>query len=75
LAIIALYIFKPSIYQAIEKVSSKEGVEVELTDAVELLVNWRRDVYALKLQRDERRIDVGSPETYLEMLWTIFMGL
>jgi len=75
LAIIALYIFKPSIYQAIEKVSSKRDIEVELTDAVELLINWRRNVYALKLQRDERRIDVGSPETYLETLKTMFMGL
>ena len=75
LAIIALYIFKPSIYQAIEKVGSKGGVEVELTDAVELLINWGRDVYALKLQRDERRIDIGSPETYLETLKTMFTGL
>jgi len=75
LAIIALYIFKPSIYQAIEKVGSKGGVGVELTDAVELLINWGRDVYALKLQRDERRIDIGSPETYLETLKTMFTGL
>jgi UTP--glucose-1-phosphate uridylyltransferase len=74
LAIIALYIFKPSIYQAIEKVKSKGGVEVELTDAVELVISWGRDVYALKLLRDEKRVDVGSPETYLEMLRTMFMG-
>lgn len=75
LAIIALYIFKPSIYQVIEKVGSKGGAEVELTDAVELLINWGHDVYALKLQRDERRIDIGSPETYLETLKTMFTGL
>ena len=75
LAIIALYIFKPSIYQAIEKVSSNGSIEVELTDAVELLINWRRNVYALKLLRGERRIDVGSPETYLETLRAMFMTL
>jgi UTP--glucose-1-phosphate uridylyltransferase len=74
LAIIALYIFKPSIYQAIEKVKSKGGVEVELTDAVELVISWGRDVYALKLQHDEKRVDVGSPETYLETLRTMFVG-
>ena len=75
LAIVALYIFKPSIYQAIEKASSNGGIEVELTDAVELLINWRRNVYALKLHRGERRIDVGSPETYLETLRAMFMTL
>lgn len=75
LAIIALYVFKPSIYQALEKATSNEGIEVELTGAVELLINWRCDVYALKLQRGERRIDVGSPETYLETLRAMFMTL
>jgi len=75
LAIIALYIFKPSIYQAIDRVKSKGGIEVELTDAVELLMNQGCNVYALKLQRDERRVDVGSPETYLETLRTVFTGL
>ncbi len=75
LAIVALYILKPSIYQAIERVSLRGCVEVELTDAVKLLINLGHNVYALKLQRDERRIDVGSPETYLETLRTMFMGL
>jgi len=75
LAIIALYIFKPSIYQMIDEVKLKRGVEVELTDAVELLISWGRGVYALKLQRDEKRVDVGSPETYLETLRTILTDL
>jgi len=75
LAVIALYVFKPLIYRAIEKVRPEEGVEVELTDALRLLVNWRRKVYALKLQRGERRIDVGSPETYIKMLKKMLTSL
>jgi len=68
LAVIALYTFKPIIYRAIEKVEPDESGEVQLTDAISLLLDWRCRVYALKLKDDERRIDIGTPETYLETL-------
>jgi UTP--glucose-1-phosphate uridylyltransferase len=68
LAVIALYVFKPIIYRAIEKVSPDKDREVQLTDAISLLLDWRCKVYALKLKDDERRIDIGAPETYLKVL-------
>jgi len=68
LAIIALYTFKPIVYTAIEKVEPDGSGEVQLTDAISFLLDWRCQVYALKLKREERRIDIGTPETYLKML-------
>lgn len=68
LAIIALYAFKPIIYKAIEKVKPDESGEIQLTDAIQLLLDWQCDLYALKLRPGERRIDIGLPETYLETI-------
>lgn len=73
MAVIALYVFKPIIYRAIEKVEPNENSEVQLTDAISLLLDWRCRVYALKLKNDERRIEIGTPETYLKILKTILV--
>lgn len=73
LAVIALYIFKPIIYRAIERVEPDENSEVQLTDAINLLLDWRCRVYALKLKNDERRIAIGTPETYLKILKTVLV--
>lgn len=68
LAIVALYIFKPIIYEAIKKVKPDKNGEIQLTDALKLLVAWNCQVYGLKLKSNERRIDIGTAESYLEML-------
>jgi len=68
LAIVALYIFKPIIYEAIKKVKPDKNGEIQLTDALKLLVSWNCQVYGLKLKPNERRIDIGTAESYLEML-------
>jgi len=75
LAVVALYIFKPTIYQGLEKVVSDEAGEVQLTDGISLLLNWKCKVYALKLKDEERRIDIGTPETYFKTLTSLPLGL
>ncbi len=70
LAVIALYIFKPIIYKAIKEVKPDEKQEIQLADALQLLIDWDCKLYALELRSDERRIDVGTPETYLKVLRT-----
>jgi UTP--glucose-1-phosphate uridylyltransferase len=74
LAIVALYIFKPIIYKAIKEVEPDKSREIQLTDALKLLVDWNCKVYALKLKRNERRIDIGTAESYIEMLKTTVIG-
>jgi len=74
LAIIALYIFKPIIYKAIRKVEPDENGEIQLADALKLLIDWNCKVYGLKLKPNERRIDIGTAESYLEMLKSTVIG-
>jgi UTP--glucose-1-phosphate uridylyltransferase len=74
LAIVALYIFKPIIYKAIKEVKPDKNGEIQLTDAIKLLIDWNCKVYGLKLKPNEKRIDIGTAESYLEMLKTIVIG-
>lgn len=68
LAIIAMYIFKPVIYRAINKVQPDKNGEIQLTNALKLLIDWNCKVYGLKLKHTEKRMDIGTTESYLEML-------
>ena len=68
LAVIAVYLFKPIIYEAIEKVRPDAGGEIQLADALQALLDQRCKLYALKLSSNEKRIDIGTPETYLKAL-------
>jgi len=68
LAVIALYVFKPVIYEGIEKAKPDEKGEMQIADAIQALLKRQCKIYALKLRPGERRIDIGTPETYLETL-------
>lgn len=68
LASIAIYIFSPIIYQAIEKIQPDENDEVQLTNAIQQLIDQKCDVYAVESNKDEKRIDVGTPESYWKAL-------
>jgi len=68
LAIMPIYSFKPAILQAIERTRLGVGGEIQLTDAVQILIESGSRVYAIKLKPEEVRLDVGTPETYWEAL-------
>jgi UTP--glucose-1-phosphate uridylyltransferase len=68
LAVIAIYLFKPIIYEAIKKVRPDSSGEIQLADALQVLLDQRCKLYALKLSSKEKRIDIGTPETYLKAL-------
>jgi UTP--glucose-1-phosphate uridylyltransferase len=74
LAIVALYIFKPTIYKAISEVKPDKNGEIQLADALKLLVEWDCKVYGLKLNRTERRVDIGTAESYLAMLKSLVIS-
>jgi UTP--glucose-1-phosphate uridylyltransferase len=63
-AIVRIYVFKPSIFDCIEEARAVNGSEIELTDAIQGLVDEGGGVYAVELRSDETRIDVGTPESY-----------
>jgi UTP--glucose-1-phosphate uridylyltransferase len=73
LAIIPLYIFHPEISEAFAGLRPGRDGEIQLTDAIQKLVDWRRKVYAIKLKPDETRLDVKTPETYWDALRLSFL--
>jgi dTDP-glucose pyrophosphorylase len=48
-------------------ISGSSG-EIQLTDAIQKLIDWGLKVYAVKLDKDYAHLDVGSPERYWEAL-------
>ncbi len=68
LAVVAIYLFNPLIFKALEKVSADGGGEIQLTDAIQMLVGWGFGVYAVQLLPGEIRVDVGEPATYWDAL-------
>lgn len=62
LAIIGRYIFTPDIFEAIERTEPGAGGEIQITDAMRLLLK-ERPIYALKL--DGRRHDAGDKLGFL----------
>lgn len=64
LAIAARYVFAPSIFQAIQKTKPGKGGEIQLTDAVRLVIQEGGRVYGIRLRPEERRFDIGNFDTY-----------
>jgi dTDP-glucose pyrophosphorylase len=64
IAIVGIYVFNPRIFDCIEHVRSGNEGEIELTDAIQRLVDEGGGVYGVELSSDETRIDVGTPESY-----------
>jgi UTP--glucose-1-phosphate uridylyltransferase len=68
LAIIALYLFDTKIFKALESTSEGVGGEFHLTDGIEKLIESGYKVTALRLEKEEEWLDIGSPETYWDAL-------
>ncbi len=67
-AIMAMYAFKPVIFKALGVIESGKNGEIQLTDAIQKLVDWGLKVYAVKLDGSYAHLDIGSPERYWEAL-------
>ncbi|MFQ6080457.1 MAG: UTP--glucose-1-phosphate uridylyltransferase [Candidatus Bathyarchaeia archaeon] len=69
-AIVAVYVFKPKIYHEIDEVEPDESGEIQLTDAIQSLIDRGGIVYAVELEG--KRIDVGTSEAYWNALNTTY---
>lgn len=68
LAIMPIYIFRPIIFKALKETLPGEGGEIQLTDGIQKLIDWRLKVYAIKLNPNDIRLDIGTIETYRDAL-------
>jgi len=75
LAVAARYILTPNIFDALDQVGAGKGGEIQLTDAIRLLIREGNKVYGVRLHPDEQRYDIGNFEAYfrhsLSLLWRI----
>jgi UTP--glucose-1-phosphate uridylyltransferase len=68
LAIMAMYVFHPVIFKALKATQPGRNGEVQLTDAIQKLVDLGLSVYAVKLDESYAHLDIGSPERYWDAL-------
>ncbi len=64
LAVAARYILNPDIFDALRQTPLDSRGELQLTDAIRLLIQWGRPVYAWRLRPSEQRYDIGNFESY-----------
>jgi UTP--glucose-1-phosphate uridylyltransferase len=64
LAVAARYVFSPVIFEALDRTLPDKRGEVQLSDAIKLLIHKGEPVYAWLLSPDQRRYDVGNIESY-----------
>jgi UTP-glucose-1-phosphate uridylyltransferase len=68
LGIVPVYIFDHRIFEALEETKPGISNELQLTDAIQRLVEWNYNVYAVQLSPNEIRLDIGNPIAYWEAL-------
>lgn len=68
IATIAIYIFNEMIYDAIKRTEPDKSHEIQLTDAIKNLILSGGRVYAVSLTPNEKRIEVGTPQSYWNAL-------
>jgi UTP--glucose-1-phosphate uridylyltransferase len=68
LAIEPIYLFRPSIFEALEKTQPGKGGEIQLTDAIQIIIDSGREVVAWRLPDSYLRLDIGDPQSYWQAL-------
>ncbi len=64
LAIAARYVLSPAIFEAIRRTRPGKGGEVQITDAIRILMQGGGKVYGVCLRGDECRYDIGNFQAY-----------
>lgn len=68
LAIEPVYLFRNSIFEALEKTEPGKGGEIQLTDAIQRIIASGKEVIAWRLDESDLRLDIGNPDTYWQAL-------
>jgi len=66
LAIAARYLFTAEIYPAIERTLPGKGGEIQLTDAIRILLQEGKKTVGVRLNPEEKRYDIGNFESYFQ---------
>lgn len=64
LAIAARYVLSPAVFDALRQTKPGAGGEIQLTDAIRILLSQGKKVVGVKLRDGEKRYDIGNFGTY-----------
>lgn len=64
LAVAARYVFGPAIFEALERTLPDQRGEIQLSDAIKVLIQMGEPVYAWPFSPEQIRYDVGNFESY-----------
>jgi len=64
LAVAARYLFAPDIFECLRKIEPGVHGEIQLTDAIRLLIRGGKKVLGVRLTPQESRYDIGTFESY-----------
>jgi UTP--glucose-1-phosphate uridylyltransferase len=68
LTVVAVYLFKPVIFDMLRSIEPDENGELQLTSAIELMIEKGLKVLAVELRPDQKRVEIGTPNSYLNSL-------
>jgi UTP--glucose-1-phosphate uridylyltransferase len=74
LAISARYVFSPTIFPALRRLRPGANGELQLTDAIRDLARQGLPVLGVRLAEGERRLDIGSFDSYREAVQIVESG-
>jgi len=66
LAVAARYVFSPAIFDYLKRTPPGKGDEIQLTDAVRMLIREGGRVLGVTLPDEEQRFDIGNFESYFD---------
>jgi UTP--glucose-1-phosphate uridylyltransferase len=64
LAVAARYVFSPAVFEALKATAPGKGGEIQLTDAIHLLLKQGCKGIGMKLPAGQRRYDIGNFDSY-----------
>ena len=64
LAIAARYVLTPTVFDAIRRTQPGKGGEIQVTDAIRLMIREGGKAYGIRLRSGERRYDIGNFQAY-----------
>jgi len=66
LAVAARYVLSPAIFGYLERTPPGKGDEIQLTDAIRMLIGDGAKVLGVRLNGEEKRFDIGNFESYFQ---------
>ncbi len=65
-AVAARYVFSPAIFDCLERTPPGKGGEIQLTDAIRMMILQGGKVLGVRLDPQQRRFDIGNFESYFQ---------